>query len=220
MLPREISYTDLTMAAGLSAEESLFVSRLCANEDAAYDELVRDYHAGIYHVACRMLNDPGEAADVTQDIFVKVFRNIARFRGQCSLKTWVFKVAFSEILNRIRWSRRRFRHQTVSLDQQPHQADAGRGPASPIQLPDNGLTPEAALQMKEREEAIQAGLSKLSGQHRSIVVLRDIQGFSYEEISQILGVSIGTVKSRLARARDDLKKCLMRYLSVRRISSL
>jgi len=90
--------------------------------------------------------------------------------------------------------------------------------AQPVQF--SCLTPEEALQMKEREEAIQAGLSKLSGQHRSIVVLRDIQGFSYEEISQILGVSIGTVKSRLARARDDLKKCLMRYLSVRHISSL
>lgn len=216
-LRREISYTDLTTADGLSIEESLFVSRLCANEDAAYDELVRDYHAGIYHVACRMLNDPGEAADVTQDVFVKVFRNIATFRGQCSLKTWIFKVALSEILNRIRWSRRRFRQQTVSLDEQP---DDGHGPASPIQLSDNGLTPEAALQKREREEAIQAGLSKLSRQHRSIVVLRDIQGFTYEEISQILGISIGTVKSRLSRARNDLKKCLMRYLSVRRISSL
>jgi RNA polymerase sigma-70 factor (ECF subfamily) len=89
MLRREISYTDLTTADGLWTAESLFVSGLCANEDAAYDELVRDYHAGIYRVTCRMLNDPGEEANVTQDISVKVFRNIARFRGQCSLKTWI-----------------------------------------------------------------------------------------------------------------------------------
>ena len=126
----------------------------------------------------------------------------------------------SEILNPIRWSRRRFRQQTVSLDQQAEQADAGQGRASPIQLSDDGLTPEAALQKKEREEAIQVGLSKLSRQHRSIVVLREIQGFTYDEISQILRISIGTVKSRLARARDELKKCLIRYLSVQRIVSL
>ncbi len=217
MLRREISYTDLTTAAGLSTEETLFVSRLQANEDAAYDELVREYHTCIYHVARRMLNDPGEAADVTQDIFVKVFRNIGRFRGQSSLKTWIFKIAFSEILNRLRWARRRFRHRTVSLDDNP--AD-GNGSFSTVQLSDNGLSPEAALQMKEREEAIQAGLDKLSRQHRSIVVLRDIQGLSYEEISQILGISIGTVKSRLARAREELKKRLVRYLSVQRIGSL
>lgn len=217
MLRREISYTDLTTAAGLSTEETLFVSRLRANEDAAYDELVREYHASIYHIACRMLNDPGEAADVTQDIFVKVFRNIGRFRGQSSLKTWIYRVAMSEILNRIRWSRRRFRHQTVSLDEAPPEREA---PGSPIQLSDDGPGPEAALQRKEREEAIQAGIGRLSRQHRSIVVLRDIQGFSYEEISEILGISIGTVKSRLARARDELKKCLVRYLSVQRISSL
>jgi RNA polymerase sigma-70 factor (ECF subfamily) len=217
MLRREISYTDLTTADGLSSEESLFVSRLCANEDAAYDELVRTYHTGIYHLACRMLSDPAESADVTQDVFVKVFKNIARFRGQCSLKTWIYKVAVSEILNRLRWSRRRFRHQTVSLDDEPVNE---QGSPNPIQVPDRGPDPEVALQNRERGDAIQAALTKLSRQHRSIVVLRDVQGFSYEEISQILGVSIGTVKSRLARARDELKKSLARYLSVQRIRSL
>jgi RNA polymerase sigma-70 factor (ECF subfamily) len=200
----------------LSTEETLFVSRLRANEDAAYDELVRDYHAGIYHSACRMLNDPGEAADVTQDIFVKVFRNIARFRGQCSLKTWIYKVAMSEILNRLRWSKRRFRHQTVSLDDEPAE---GR-PGAPIQVRDRGPDPEEVLETRERNAAIQTGLDKLSKQHRSIVVLRDIQGFTYEEISDILGISIGTVKSRLSRGREELKKCLARYLSVQRITSL
>lgn len=216
MLPREISYTDLSTADGLSTEETLFVSRLRANEDAAYDELVRVYHAGIFHMACRMLNDPGEAADVTQDTFVKVFRNIGRFRGQCSLKTWIFKIALSETLNRLRWAKRRFRHRTLPLNDSPSGED-DRG--VPIQLQAGGLEPEAALRKKEREEAVQAGLEKLTRPHRSIVVLRDIQGFTYEEISQILGISIGTVKSRLARARDELKKHLARHLSVRPVGS-
>lgn len=217
MLRREISYTDLTTAAGLSTEETLFVSRLRANEDAAYDELVREYHSSLYHVAQRMLNDPGEAADVTQDIFVKVFRNIGRFRGQSSLKTWLFKIAMSEILNRLRWAKRRFRQKTVSLDQTPVDGDV---PANPVQISDGGLSPEAALQKKEREEAIQAALDKLPRKYRSIIVLRDIQGFSYEEIAQIHGISIGTVKSRIARARAELKKRLVRFLSVQRIGSL
>ncbi len=92
---REISYSELDGAVGLSAADTLFVLRLQANEDAAYDELVRTYHASIYHVACRMLGDPGEAADTTQDIFVKVFRNIARFKGEAALKTWIYRIAFS-----------------------------------------------------------------------------------------------------------------------------
>jgi RNA polymerase sigma-70 factor (ECF subfamily) len=208
---REISYSELDAAVGLSAEENLFVLRLRANEDAAYDELVRTYHASIYHVACRMLGDPGEAADVTQDIFVKVFRNIARFKGEAALKTWIYRIAFSEILNRLRWFRRRYRHSTVSLDE----AD-GNGNGA-IQLRDEYPTPDAILESKERKTAIQKAIWKLSSQHRSIIVLRDIEGFSYGEIAEILGISIGTVKSRLARARADLKKCLMRYLSVKRI---
>lgn len=214
MLRREISYSELESAVGLSAEENLFVLRLQANEDAAYDELVRVYHGSIYQVARRMLADPAEASDVTQDIFVKVFRNIDRFKGESALKTWIFKIAFSEILNRIRWFKRRHRNATVSLDDAPGNENS---PMPVVQVKDESPTPDAVLESKEREEAIQHALWKLSEQHRSIIVLRDIQGCSYSEIAEILGVSIGTVKSRLARGRADLKKCLMRYLSVRRI---
>jgi RNA polymerase sigma-70 factor (ECF subfamily) len=161
-----------------------------------------------------MLRDPGEAADVTQDIFIKVFRNIERFRGQCNLKIWIFKIGFREILNRTRWSRRRFRQSTVPLEQHSESAD---GESPPPQIADCGLTPEEALERRERADTIQQALWKLSSEHRSIVVLRDIQRFSYSELSEILGVSTGTVKLRLARARTDLKKRLMRYLSVQRV---
>ncbi len=211
----EIAYTDLASAGGLSSEEALFVARLRANEDAAYDELVREFHAGIFQVASRMLNDPGEAADVTQDIFLKVFRNIAGFRGQSSLKTWVYRIALSEVLNRLRWSRRRFRHRTLSIDEEPLNEEGWTG----IQLRDEGPTPEAALAAAEQNAAIREGLAKLTQRYRSIVVLRDIQGFTYEEISEILGISLGTVKSRLARARKELKKHLMRYVSVQRLAA-
>ena len=205
---REIAYNELERAAEISAEESVFILRLQANEDAAYDELVRIYNASIFHVAYRMLGDSGEASDVVQEIFLKVFRNIGHFRSEASLKTWIFKIAFSEILNRLRWWKTRHRSATVSLDEQAN----GNGKHH---VRDSYPTPEQVLVNKERETAIQQALVKLSSDHRSIIVLRDIEGFSYNEIAEVLGVSVGTVKSRVARARAELKKSLMRYLSVR-----
>jgi len=208
-MPREITYNWLDRPAELTAQEALFVSRLKANEDAAYDELVRTYSGPIYHVAYRMTGDAAEASDAVQDIFLKIFRNIGGFKGEAALKTWIFKIAFSEILNRLRWWKRRHRYTTLSLDESPNGNTPGDGVA------DAGPTPEEVLQAKEREDAIQQALRGLSHEHRSIIVLRDIEGFSYTEIADVLGISMGTVKSRLARARADLKKSLMRYLSVR-----
>src|SRR5215813_10273798 len=213
-MPREIAYNWLDRAVGqsaLTADEALFVMRLQANEDAAYDELVRTYSASIFHVAYRMLGDTAEASDIVQEIFLKVFRNIGGFKGEAALKTWIFKIAFSEILNRLRWWKRRRRFATVSLDDQPN----GNGTGHARTLASSSPTPEQVLQSKEQEAAIQQALARLSSDHRSIIVLRDIEGFSYNEIADVLGVSVGTVKSRLARARADLKKSLMRYLSVR-----
>jgi len=209
-MPREITYNWLDRPAELNAQEAVFVSRLQANEDAAYDELVRSYSATIYHVAYRMLGDPADASDVVQEIFIKIFRNIKGFKGEAALKTWIFRIALSEILNRLRWWKRRHKYTTVSLDEEAN------GKPTPIVL-HAGPTPEQVLQSKEREAAIQHALRRLSHEHRSIIVLRDIEGFSYNEIADVLGVSIGTVKSRLARARADLKNSLMRYLSVQHL---
>src|SRR5215831_13141529 len=167
-MPREIAYSWLDRAQALSAEEGLFVMRLQANEDAAYDELVRIYSASIFHVAYRMLGDTAEASDIVQDIFLKVFRNIGGFKGEAALKTWIFRIAFSEILNRLRWWKRRHRFATVSLDDQPNGTSPVAGRAAVASSP----TPEQALQSKEEESAIQQALGKLSREHRSIIVLR------------------------------------------------
>jgi RNA polymerase sigma-70 factor (ECF subfamily) len=209
----EIAYYDLERAASVTADEAMFVHRLKANEDAAYDELVRVYHASIFHVAYRMLGDSAEASDVSQEIFLKVFRNINGFKGEAALKTWIFRIAFSEILNRLRWWKRRHRYATVSLDDDQN----GNGNGNGYRVSDSKPTPEQALESKEQEQAIQAALGKLSSDHRSIIILRDIEGFSYGEIADVLGVSVGTVKSRLARARADLRKTLIRFLSVQRV---
>src|ERR1700757_113069 len=144
---REIAYNDLTRAAEVSAQESLFVLRLKANEDAAYDELVRTFSASIFHVAYRMLGDTAEASDIVQEIFLKVFRNIGGFKGEAALKTWIFRIAFSEILNRLRWWKRRHKYATVSLDEEAN--------GKPITIVLHaGPTPEQVLQSKEREAAL------------------------------------------------------------------
>jgi len=216
---RELALYDLEQSVGAigsvvpvaESQDAVFVRRLQANEDAAYDELVRMYNASIYHVAFRMLGDPSEAADAVQDIFLKVFRNIGSFRGDAALKTWVFRIGLSEILNRLRWWKRRHRISTISVDDDHN----GQGVAYCIR--DTAPSPEQALESREQELAIQGALNRLSSDHRSIVVLRDIEGFSYIEIADILNISVGTVKSRLARARTDMKKSLIRYLSVQRV---
>src|SRR5688572_8331238 len=141
---REIALNDLERGGVLDAQEAVFIGRLQANEDAAYDELVRVYHASIFHVAFRMLGDSSDAADAVQEIFLKVFRNVQGFRGDSSLKTWIYRIAFSEILNRLRWWRRRFRSTTVSLDDGPE----GRTPVLHLTAP--GPTPLQALEAKER----------------------------------------------------------------------
>jgi RNA polymerase sigma-70 factor (ECF subfamily) len=208
---REIGYYDLEKTAEVSAEESLFVLRLKANDDAAYDELVRTYNGSLFHVAYRMLGDSAEASDIVQEVFLKIFRNINGFKGQSALRTWIFRIAFSEILNRLRWWKRRSRSTTVSLD------DDHEGKGNGLHVTDSSPTPEQALQSREQEVAIQKALGTLSGEHRSIIVLRDIEGFAYHEIAAVLDISIGTVKSRISRARSDLKKSLMRYLSVQHL---
>src|ERR1700752_3449803 len=147
-MPREIAYNWLDRAAAqnaLSGEEALFVMRLQANEDAAYDELVRTYSASIFHVAYRMLGDTAEASDIVQEIFLKVFKNIGGFKAESALKTWIFKIAFSEILNRLRWWRRRFRHATISLDDEPN------GKPRRDTVVHTGPNPEEVLQFKEHE---------------------------------------------------------------------
>lgn len=212
---RDAALYDLERLEQVNHAEWEFVRRLQANEDAAYDELVRTFNAPVFHVAYRMLGDSAEAADAVQDIFLKVFRNIGSFKGEASLRTWIYKVAFSEIFNRLRWWRRRCRYSTVSLDDRPPGGTQEQGHG--LQVPDKRPTPEEVFASREEEIAIQKALERLSSDHRSIVVLRDIEGFAYNEIADILGVSVGTVKSRLARARADLKQVLMRFLSVQHL---
>jgi RNA polymerase sigma-70 factor (ECF subfamily) len=194
--------------------EDQFIERLKRSDPAAFEKLVNERSGEIYGLLYRLTENTEEARDLTQETFLRAFQSIGQFRGESDLRTWIYRIAINQARNRWRWWRRRHRDATVSIDA----ADAN-GNATLINKLSSGNSsnPEHGALAHERERALRKALSGLRRVYREAVVLRDIEGFSYNEIADVLGVSIGTVKSRLARARGDLKKSLMRYLSVQHL---
>jgi RNA polymerase sigma-70 factor, ECF subfamily len=189
--------------------EVAFVDRLQVGSDEAFETLIHLYQAPIYNVAFRILGDASEASDAVQETFMKIFKGIKTFRGESGLKTWIYRIAISESLNRQRWWKRWRRHAPVSID------DTAPNGARLVEVTDSGPTPESACVRMEMEREVQRALNGLSFEHRVAVVLRDIEGLSYEEISETLGLSLGTVKSRLWRARSEMKTKLESVLKSR-----
>ena len=168
--------------------------------ESAYERLIALYQQPVYNLVFRLLNDPSDACDVVQEVFVKIFRNIKAFRGQSSLKTWVYRIALNEAHNRRRWFGRHKR-QEVDLERD----EALTGLSLQETLPDSGSSPfELALSV-EAQNLIEEALQALSPAFREAVVLRDVEELSYEEISDVLGINIGTVKSRILRGREALR---------------
>jgi RNA polymerase sigma-70 factor (ECF subfamily) len=182
--------------------EVAFVDRLQVGSDEAFETLIHLYQTPIYNVAYRILGDAAEASDAVQETFMKIFKGIGTFRGDCGLKTWIYRIAISESLNRQRWWKRWRRHAPFSID------DTSPNGFRLAEVADSGPSPESACARVELEREVQKALNGLSFEHRVVVVLRDIEGLSYEEISTTLGLSLGTVKSRLWRARSDMKNKL------------
>jgi len=189
--------------------EVAFVDRLQVGSDEAFETLISLYQAPIYNVAYRILGDASEASDAVQETFMKIFKGIKTFRGESGLKTWIYRIAISESLNRQRWWKRWRHHAPVSVD------DTSPNGARLVDVRDSRPTPESACAQMEMEREVQRALSGLSFEHRVAVVLRDIEGLSYEEIAETLGLSLGTVKSRLWRARSEMKTKLEPVLKSR-----
>ncbi|MBC7912182.1 MAG: sigma-70 family RNA polymerase sigma factor [Pyrinomonadaceae bacterium] len=185
--------------------EAQFIERLKAGEATAFDRLVEERSGEVYALLYRLTEDAEEARDLTQETFLRAFQHINRFRGDADLKTWIYRIAINQARNRWRWWRRRRRDATVSLDSVDDQHAEPLG----ARLRDcKGLDPEQETLAREREQAIMTALRSLSRSYRETVILRDIEGLSYEEIAAALEISIGTVKSRLARGRDELRRKL------------
>jgi RNA polymerase sigma-70 factor (ECF subfamily) len=200
---------DLDAVAARPADERLradadFVERLKNGDSLAYDMLVTRYSGQIYGLLFRLTQDAEEAADLTQDTFLQVLRSVRKFRGDSELKTWLFRIAINESRNRFRWWKRRKRESTVSLDAQP----VRDGLPLNETLADSSEDPERALIRRQERERIERALNDLPLSFREAVVLCDVEGQSYQEIATILGINIGTVKSRIARGREEMRKRL------------
>jgi RNA polymerase sigma-70 factor (ECF subfamily) len=185
--------------------ETQFIERLRAGEAAAFDRLVNERSADIYALLYRLTEDPEEARDLTQETFLQAFRSIAHFRGDADLRTWLYRIAVNQARNRWRWWRRRRRGATVSLDA----TDEAHELSLASRLVDEGAEdPEARTLAHEREEILLAAVRTLARPYREAVVLRDVEGLSYEEVAAALDISVGTVKSRLSRGRTELRRKL------------
>jgi RNA polymerase sigma-70 factor (ECF subfamily) len=199
--------------------ESRLVARLRAGEMEAFDQLVEEYQALVYALAVRILNDAEDARDATQETFLKVYRHFGNFRGEASLKTWICRIAINQARSVDRWLRRRRRNDMTSLDAPCGPSMSANGgmnmgangydQRSPIDyLQSRGATPEDETLLRERARQIERGLRQLKKDFRIAVVLRDIEGLSYEEIAWVTEVSVGTVKSRIARGREMLREAI------------
>ncbi|HJT88081.1 MAG TPA: sigma-70 family RNA polymerase sigma factor [Bryobacteraceae bacterium] len=176
------------------------IESLRAGSEEAYEELIARFQQPVYTLCLRLLNNESEACDVVQEVFLKVFRSIASFRGQSSLKTWIYRITINEAHNARRWFARH-RRREVELDTEPGES---RGWMELI--PDGGRSPFEMAFNHEQAGIIQAALERINPVFREVVVLRDITDLSYEEIAEILGISLGTVKSRILRGREALRE--------------
>jgi RNA polymerase sigma-70 factor (ECF subfamily) len=185
--------------------EDQFIERLKRSDPAAFEKLVNERSGEIYGLLYRLTENVEEARDLTQETFLRAFQSIGQFRGDSDLRTWIYRIAINQARNRWRWWRRRHRDSTVSID-----ANESPGNAAIVaQLSaDIGSNPEHGAIAHERERALKKALSGLRSVYREAVVLRDIEGFAYEEIAVALDISVGTVKSRLARGRQELRRKL------------
>jgi len=186
--------------------ETQFIERLKRGDAAAFETLVNERSGEIYGLLYRLTENAEEARDLTQETFLRAFQSIGHFRGESDLRTWIYRIAINQARNRWRWWRRRRREATVSIDA-PEIGGGHLGLVATLKA-NTTRDPEQDALLSERERALKKALSSLKRVYREAVVLRDIEGFAYEEIAATLDISVGTVKSRLARGRQELRRRL------------
>ena len=191
---------DIVAGFALPDQDADLITDLREGSEQAFASLLASYERPIYNFVYRLIEDPDDAPDVTQEVFLKVFRNIREFRGECSLKTWLYRITVNEASNRRRWFSRH-RRREMSLDDHAEGA-----PAAAELLADPQENQYEQLLRQERRRALETALAGLQESFRVAVVLRDIEGLGYEEIAEVLRVPVGTVKSRILRGRETLKQ--------------
>lgn len=198
---------NVASALSFETEESALVQELRFGSEEAFAWLIARYHQPIYSLLARTVQDRADAADLTQEVFVKVFRKIGGFHGESSLRTWIYRIAIREASNQRRWWSRH-KQQEIPIEQELTEPGSG----SPIYLKemlvDPAESPFDAVERSENRERVERALKAVPEPYRTTLILRDIEGFVYEEVAEMQGVNLGTVKSRLVRGRAFLKALL------------
>ncbi len=206
---------ELASALAARGEEASIIADLKAGSEEAYAWLIEHYHQPIYSLVYRIVNNPADAADTTQEVFLKVFRGMQQFNGASSLKTWVYRIAVHEASNQRRWW---FRHKARETSMEP--AVGNIAESTPLGLKDTlvdeGASPFDNMIREEMRARVEEELRHVQEPYRTTLILRDLEELSYEEIAEVMETSLGTVKSRLMRGREALKKRLLPYLAASR----
>ena len=200
---------DLASAIGARSQEAAIVAELKAGSEEAYAWLIGEFQQPVYGLVYRIVNDPSDAADTTQDVFLKVFRGMKHFQGESSLKTWIYRIALHEAANRRRWW---FRHKAYETSIEPAESEGAAGEAMQIALTDRADSPFDNAANGEVRRKVEEALRQVPEPYRTTLILRDLEEMAYEEIAEVLEISLGTVKSRLTRGRQALKQRLASYV--------
>jgi len=206
-LQADLTMGNLASALVLQSEEAALVEELRAGSEEAFAWLIARYHQPIFSLLARTVQDRADAADLTQEVFVKVFRGVGSFHGESSLRTWIYRIALREASNQRRWWMRH-RQQEVPIDAEVNEGRSETPTLLRDRLVDPSESPYELAAQAETRERVEAALQQVPEPFRTTLILRDIEGFVYEEVAEMQGVNLGTVKSRLVRGRACLKALL------------
>lgn len=182
--------------------EQTLIAKAKKKDGNAFETLVRTYEKTVYNVAYRLLPNEEDAKDMTQEVFIKIYKNIDKYNESAKFSTWVYTITYNTCIDEIR---KRKNKTALSMDAK---WETSEGEIS-IDLPDSSPSPEDVLMTKETKNEVQQAINRMNDEHKTFLIMRDIQDLSYNEIAEIASVSLGTVKSKISRARGQLKKILV-----------
>jgi len=178
------------------------INKIARGDFSAFEEFIIDYEKLIYNIAYKMFNNVEDAKDISQEVMIKIYKNISKCRDFKSIKTWVYTITYNACIDEIR---KRKGKQTQSIYEDIDTEDG----SIEKQIPSSEPTPEEVVIKKEKQKMVRNAINKLSYEHKSVIIMRDIEGLSYDDISKITNLSLGTVKSRIARARKSLRDIIV-----------
>ena len=202
MASSELAFSSAESLSAGSAAEPALVERCRRGDPLAFARLVSLHEGMVLNLAARLLGDPEEAKDIAQDVFLQVYRTLPRFEGRSTVRTWIYRIVVNQCRNRQRWWRRRRRASSCPIEEISAADEARMSAVAPA------AGPFERLARRERARRMEVALLALSFDHRAVLLLREVEGLSCEEIASTLALPIGTVKSRLARGRDGLRRAL------------